>query len=186
VISFRFVGDNWLVVVVSVGIIAGVLYKGKAAEQSITTSHDSRLVSISMAAALGIVISAVAVSLPSHDVLMSRLAESFPVLAGNYIRQNHLPRPLFNTYPWGGFLTWYLPEYPVSIDGRTDLYSDEMNIPYFRLMQAEIPLESDPSFSQAQTILLEASSPIAQALSTLPGFRVVYQDNVATVITRNN
>src|SRR5580658_8518230 len=116
---------------------------------------------------------------------MSRLDESFPVRAGNYIRQNHLPQPLFNTYPWGGFLTWYLPDYPVLIDGRTDLYGDEINIRYFKLMQAEIPLESDPGFSQAQTILLEASSPIAQALSTLPGFRVVYQDNVASVLTRN-
>jgi hypothetical protein len=163
-----------------------VLYKGEAAEQATATPHASWLVSISAAAAVAIAVSAVAFSLPSHEVIMSKLDESFPVQASNYIRQNHLPQPLFNTYPWGGFLTWYLPEYPVSIDGRTDLYGDAINIPYFRLMQAEIPLESDPGFSQAQTILLEASSPMAQALSTLPGFRVVYQDNVATVLARTN
>ena len=38
--------------------------------------------------------------------------------------------PLFNSFSWGGFLTWYLPQYPVAIDGRTDLYGPDFNIQY--------------------------------------------------------
>jgi hypothetical protein len=53
-------------------------------------------------------------------------------------------------------------------------------------MQAEVPLQSDLSFARAQTILFESKSPMADALSTLPDFRVVYRDNVAVVLVRDN
>jgi hypothetical protein len=119
-------------------------------------------------------------------VLLPTLSETFPVRAADYIRQNHLPQPIFNTYAWGGFLTWYLPEYPVSIDSRGDLYPDDVYVAYFKLMQAEVPLQSDLSFARAQTILFESKSPMADALSTLPDFRVVYRDNVAVVLVRDN
>ena len=102
--------------------------------------------------------------------------------AADYIRQSRLPQPLLNSYPWGGFLTWYLPDYPVAIDGRSDLYGADINTAYFRLIQAEVPLDSHPAFAQARTILLEANSPMAAALSSLPGYRVVYRDDQAIVL----
>ena len=118
-------------------------------------------------------------------MLLDKIARTFPISAADYIRQNHLPQPLFNAYAWEGFLTWALPDYPVLIDGRTDLYGDAINLPYFQATTAAIPLESYPGFTQAQTFLLEANSAMAQALSTLPGFRVAYKDDVAVVLVRN-
>jgi hypothetical protein len=94
--------------------------------------------------------------------------------------------PLFNEYQWGGFLTWYLPEYPVAIDGRTDLYGDDINLRYFKLINAEIPLDTDPMFANAQTILLPANSTMAEALTTIPGFKMVYRDDLAIVLVRQN
>ena len=85
-------------------------------------------------------------------------------------------------YSWGGFLTWALPEYPVFIDGRTDLYGDAINLPYFKATTAETPLQPYSGFAQAQTILLKSIRPSAQALATLPGFRVAYKDGVAVVL----
>jgi hypothetical protein len=107
------------------------------------------------------------------------------VRAGDYIRANHLPPPIFNAYDWGGFLTWYLPEYPVSIDSRTALYGDEINARYFKVTTAEIPLDADPSFANARTILLRKDSPMAVALSSVPQFKVAYQDDVAMVLLQN-
>jgi hypothetical protein len=52
------------------------------------------------------------------------------------------------------------------------------------LKQAEVPLRSDPTFARAQTIILEADSPIAQALDTLPDFHEVYRDKLAIVFVR--
>jgi len=120
----------------------------------------------------------------SGQVFVARISKAFPIGAADFIRVSQPPQPLFNAYAWGGFLTWALPEYPVLIDGRTDLYGDAINLPYFQAINAELPLQSYPAFTQAQTILLEANSPIAQALATLPNFRVAYRDHVAVVLVR--
>ena len=181
-ISFRTMRDNWLVVVCSVAIIGNALRDEKANVAVVGTSPWRR--GETLAAAVLVLLVMIAV-LPKFT-LVSKLSKTFPVRAADYIRQKHLPQPIFNTYEWGGFLTWYLPEYPVSIDSRGDLYGDDAYVAYFKLMQAEAPLESDPAFARAQTILLEANSPMAEALSTLPDFRVVYRDNVAVVLVRGN
>jgi hypothetical protein len=126
--------------------------------------------------------------IPSNNALMDQASRVFPVKACDFIRANRLPGPLFNTYSWGGFLIWYLPEYPVSIDGRLNLYGDEINVRYFKVTAGTQRLETDPSFTGARTILLEQNSGMLKALTTLPQlreqFRVAYQDDVAEVLVR--
>jgi hypothetical protein len=51
-------------------------------------------------------------------------AESLPAAAVDYLRDAKLPGPLFNNYNWGGYIIWEQPQYPVFVEGRTDLYGD--------------------------------------------------------------
>lgn len=179
-ISFRLQRDTWLVTLVAAGIIGRASRKDAGQEQP--AWHWERLLTTALVL---VTLASCTLRLPNRNgVLMAKVATTFPVRASDYIRQNRLPQPLFNSYYWGGFLTWYLPEYPVVIDGRMDLYGDANNLPYFKLTEAEIPLESHPGFAQAQTFLLETKSPIAEALATLPGFRVAYRDDLACVLVR--
>jgi hypothetical protein len=184
VISFRFQRDNWLVLVVAVAIIGNAITINKSPVSEF--ARKSRIHSLTTAALAVFVLIAVFLRVDAHEMSEWKHSDkqTFPWAAAEYIRQNHLPQPLFNSYAWGGFLTFALPEYPVLIDGRTDLYGDAINLPYFQVAMAEFPLQSYPGFTQAQTILLEANSPMAQALSTLPGFRVAYKDDVAVVLVR--
>ncbi len=122
----------------------------------------------------------------SREALLTRVGRSLPVRACDYIRENHLPGPLFNAYEWGSFLTWYLPEHAVVIDARNDLYGDEINLRYFKLTHAEIPLSRDVNFVYARMIFLQRTSPMAVALSAAPKFKVVYQDDLATVLVPQN
>ena len=185
VISFRFQRDSWLVAVASVGVIGNALAKPQSEDLPTKDQRIGRTEKLVAAVLVLFVLAALTLRIPARrEMLMARVSENFPVCASDYIRQNRLPQPLFNSYFWGGFLTWYLPEYPVAIDGRIDLYGDDVNVPYFQLTLAKIPLESHPDFAQAQTILLEANSPIAEALATLPAFRVVYRDDQAIVLVR--
>lgn len=187
VISFRLQRDSWLVVVASAGVIGNALTPGGSEAVGKPAVDVRRWEKLVTAALVLVVLAAMAFRIPARqEALMAKVGESFPVRASDFIRQNRPPQPLFNSYFWGGFLTWYLPEYPVVIDGRVDLYGDAVNIPYFQLTMARIPLESHPDFAQAQTILLEADSPIAQALATLPNFRVVYRDEQAVVLVSEN
>ncbi|HLI64149.1 MAG TPA: hypothetical protein VKV05_12175, partial [Terriglobales bacterium] len=192
VISFRWQRDAWLVVVAAVGAIGNVFAPGEPAEPSPRWRAEYPATAVLVLIALVVVITRLPNRGEGHSLvwshvpytLWSKVEETFPVSACDYIRRNHLPQPLFNAYSWGGFLTWYLPEYPVLIDGRTELYGDTVNLPYFQVMDAEVPLESYPGFAQAQTFLLEANSPMAEALAALPAFHVAYQDNQAMVLVR--
>ena len=55
------------------------------------------------------------------------ISNDFSVNAINYLRRNPVPGPLYNNLNWGGFLMWYLPELPVSIDGRNDRYGEKLD-----------------------------------------------------------
>ena len=39
--------------------------------------------------------------------------------------------PLYNNLNRGGFLMWYRPDYHVAIEGRNDLYGDELDRTFF-------------------------------------------------------
>jgi hypothetical protein len=182
VISFRLQRDSWFVVMVSVAILGSELRESQSSEEP-SVAH-LKGTALALALIIVVVVAGVA-TLPSNAVLSTQVAERYPLRACDYIRQNHLPQPLFNAYDWGAFATWCLPEDAVYIDSRTELYGDGFSVLYFKLMQAEIPIQSHPGFAQAQTFLLEANAPLAEALATLPGFHVSYRDSIATVIVRD-
>lgn len=187
-LAFRVQRDVWCVVFPAIAIIAAALADN---QQELEPRQNSPAWKWEKALVLVLVLAvflAAIIRIPSSPALMSRASRVFPVQACDFIRTNRLPGPLFNTYSWGGFLIWYLPEYPVAIDGRLNLYGDEINERYFKVIDGTRRLETDPSFVRARTILLERNSAMLKALTTLPvlreQFRVAYQDDVATVLVR--
>jgi hypothetical protein len=142
---------------------------------------------IAAGSAIGILVLAIAVVMPrGEEKLLAKASESYPVGACNYIRENHLPQPIFNSLEWGGFLTWYLPEYPVAIDGRIDLYGGGFVVQYSRMMNAGIRYTEFPPIANAETIVLPRKEIMAAALASVPGYKVVYSDGIATVLSRAN
>ena len=108
----------------------------------------------------------------------------FPVRAVNFLRNNPQPGPLYNTLDWGGFLMWYMPDYPVSIDGRNDLYGDDIDEQFFRTLNAAPGWENDPLLNESRLVLLQARYPLAKFLTADPRFQLIYQDNLAMVFAR--
>lgn len=53
-----------------------------------------------------------------RQALQFRTARGFPEKAVAFIDQTKPAGRIFNFYDWGGYLLWYLPEYPVFTDGR--------------------------------------------------------------------
>ncbi len=177
--------DTWLLALASVAVIANALPTTVASKEQERFWKREKLVTAALVAIVFLVVVIGRVS-SGREALLNKVDETFPVRACDFIRSNRLPPPLFNAYDWGGFLTWYLPEYPVSIDSRTALYGDEINSRHFKLIIAAIPLNDDPSFMNARTILLPRKSPMAIALSGLPQFQVAYQDDIAMVLVARN
>jgi len=187
-LAFRVQRDVWCVVFPAIAVIADALADWQQEPEPRKSSQGWKWEKPLVAVLVLAVFLAAIIRIPNSNALMNQASRVFPVKACDFIRTNRLPGPLFNAYSWGGFLIWYLPEYPVSIDGRLNLYGDEINKRYFKVTGGSQRLETDPSFTGARTILIEQNSGMLKALTTLPAlreqFRVAYQDEVAAVLVR--
>ena len=188
-LSFYSQRDVWLTVIVAAAVIGEMLDEDPLAASENARPGSSPAKSLGLAfvvAVVVVVVGAAALTPRSQSALLAKAAQSYPVGASDYIRAHGLPRPIFNAFEWGGFLTYYLPECPVAIDGRTDLYGDDFIVQYSKAMSAEIRYTDFAPMANAQAFLLPRAAIMAGALGTLPGYRVAYQDDVSTVITKEN
>jgi hypothetical protein len=92
------------------------------------------------------------------------------------------PGPLFNDYNWGGYLIWTARDYPVYVDGRTDLYDDDLLRGYLWATYAQAGWEDE--LSGINVVLIAQSSPLARVLEMTSEWRVLCQDDLAVVFVR--
>lgn len=146
---------------------------------------EKLIIALTAAAILAIAV----FGMPSQKALMLRVGQSFPMKACDFIRENHLPQPIFNEYSWGSFLAWYLPEYPVAIDSRIDLYGDDITENYFKVIAGGVRLDTNASLAAARTLILQKQSGMTKALTILPSltsqYRLAYSDDLAAVFVRH-
>ncbi|HTW59595.1 MAG TPA: hypothetical protein VMD99_15820 [Terriglobales bacterium] len=188
VLSFYSQRDEWMITLAALAVIGEAIPSGSATESPEAVELKSkREVLLALSGTLLVLIFVFVLRVPrNREILLAKASQSYPVAACDYIRDHRLPQPLFNAYQWGGFLTWYLPDYPVAIDGRTDLYGADVITNYSKAMNAEIPYTAYPAMAGAQTILLPKSAIMAGALGSLPIFKKVYDDDLAIVLVRSN
>ncbi len=110
------------------------------------------------------------------------ISSRYPVDAVNFVRRHPVQGPLYNDFGWGGFLIWYMPDHPVSIDGRTDLYGDAVDLMALKSVSGDYA--RDPFLKEARLVLLPADAPLSVRLSADPQFRLVYADRLAVVLVR--
>lgn len=114
------------------------------------------------------------------------ISANYPVNAVNFLRRNPVPGPLYNNLNWGGFLMWYLPELPVAIDGRNDLYGDDLDRLFYFSEAAFPSYANDPYLNNAGVVILDSQLPLAKVLTIDPRFRLLYHDAIATVFARQS
>jgi len=122
---------------------------------------------------------------PSRAELRQVISRRFPVRAVAYLRQHATPRPMYNTYGYGGYLIWAFPESKVFIDGRGDLYelggafSDYLEVSDLR--PAAFAVLGSYGI---RSCLLERSEPLATVLGAHPDWRQEYSDEVSVLFVK--
>ncbi len=193
-LGFALGTESWIAVVTSVAVI-GELLSRTSAEAGHSAQLSGTVFRAAMAMAVLILIFATMRIPPSSEALLNVAARTLPVRACDAIRKNHLPQPIYNEMTWGGFLAWYLPEYPVAIDDRYELYGETRTKLYYDVTRGQAPPSSDPTLTAANTILVSPSNGIIKGADlfpdpeqmfrvTFPGFHEVYRDELAVVLTR--
>jgi hypothetical protein len=108
--------------------------------------------------------------------------ESLPVGAAAWILENRPEGEMFNPYNWGGYLIWSLyPEYGVFVDGRTDLYGDELLRQYLRVQLGRPGCDEILTTYDVNFVLTYPDDALSMRLACSGEWREIYRDDVAVV-----
>ena len=113
----------------------------------------------------------------------AEIKKTMPVDAVEWIRSARPAGRMFNSYNWGGYLLWALPEYPVFIDGRTDLYDDTLVNEWILVVQAKPGWQEVLERWEVGWVLVEPGQPILRRLDEI-GWRRVFEDNISVVMVK--
>jgi hypothetical protein len=122
-----------------------------------------------------------AVSCP--PIMGMYLPQYFPTRAAAWISDHHPSGPMFNSYDWGGYFTWSLPEYPVFIDGRTDLFNDELIDEWLQVVNVQPGWQQVLDRWKIRLVVLEPGRPLSKILAA-QGWKLDYQDEQAVILSR--
>jgi len=181
VMAFRTMRDAWFLCFSAAACIADYAEQTPAREPVAKMWRD--LAVIAAAVLVVLLISAPATHFDMRTIDRS-ISADYPVNAVNFLRRNPVPGPLYNNLTWGGFLMWYLPELPVAIDGRNDLYGDALDKLFYESESGFPSYTTDPYLDESGIVILDSKVPLAKLLTIDPRFNLIYHDDIATVFAR--
>ncbi|UCF61920.1 MAG: hypothetical protein JSV37_04335 [Anaerolineaceae bacterium] len=125
------------------------------------------------------------IAIPLTDqVNRDAVAGHVPVEAVAYLDEHPEFGSLFNSYNWGGYVVWALyPDYLSFVDGRTDLFGDEILEGYLNAWRAGPGWEGYLDRWGIGVVLLEPGAPLAIVLGHA-GWELRYESEMAVVLTR--
>jgi hypothetical protein len=118
----------------------------------------------------------------------AREAELYPQKAVAFLQASDQSRRIFVFYDWGGYAIWKLyPEYRVFVDGRADLYGDDL---LRQAIKTVVDLQTgwrDVLDSwKVEAILVPPTCALAQALVLDPNWHAAFSDSKAIILLRTH
>jgi len=116
----------------------------------------------------------------------------YPIAAAEFVKEQRLPKNIYNTYDWGGYLMWTLyPEYQVFWDGRSD--SLEMFQQGLTVMGGQPGWEKILAAHEVKTIVSKGCLvdngrmyPLLDKLRSHPDWALVFADVSALIFVRRD
>ncbi|HEY43905.1 MAG TPA: hypothetical protein G4O11_07985 [Anaerolineae bacterium] len=122
------------------------------------------------------------IALPLNDQInQEAVSKQVPVDAVAFLHEHPDLGPLYNSYNWGGYVIWALyPDHLSFVDGRTDLFGDEILEDYLAAWRAEPGWQHILDQWGIRIALLEPYAPLAFALEQA-GWALLYEDEQAII-----
>ena len=121
----------------------------------------------------------------SPETVQEAHEQFLPVDTANYLRENPPQGAMFNEYNWGGYFIFTIPEIPVFVDGRTDLYDDDFLKKYFRAILGAKEWQEPLDEYNISTVVIQDESALATLLRENPTeWTIVYEDDQSVIFSR--
>ncbi|MDH4335502.1 MAG: hypothetical protein OEW24_09685, partial [Chloroflexota bacterium] len=118
---------------------------------------------------------------PSQEAEIGRV---LPADAVRWLDANEPGSRLFNRYEWGGYIGQHRPDQPIFMDGRADVYGDELLQMYVGI----IGLHEDPQVEfdkfGIDHAVFPPDTPLAEWFDASPNWGRVYEDSTAAIWVR--
>jgi hypothetical protein len=179
VLTFRAQRDAWFLALAALAILAQPP-RGVVLDRDCFPMTRRRLFVV----VTGIVVLAVFVGWKrdlTEPHLEEKVASHFPVTAAAFVEEQGYRGPLYNDFDWGGYLIWRLPQLPVSMDGRTNLHTDERIRRSVATWSGLPGWDTDPELAGAGVVIAPVNTPLAELLRFNARFEQVHKDAVAVV-----
>ena len=122
------------------------------------------------------------VYLGNELVLKTYEKKLYPAEAIGFLEMNSIPDGnLLNSYAWGGYINWKNPKLLVFVDGRTDLFGDEILGDWIKLVNSESEYQDLLLKYDIGWVFLEKDLPIVKTLIN-DNWQVFYSDNIAIIL----
>jgi hypothetical protein len=120
-----------------------------------------------------------------NEVNREQIHQQIPLEAFEFIVEEKPEGALFNSYNWGGYVVWTLyPDYLSFVDGRTDLFTDEILNEYLNAWLAKPGWQTFLEEWEIQWALLEIDSPLSKAM-IYDGWKVLFQNEQAIILDKD-
>ena len=142
----------------------------------------SGMINVALVALVGLVVILQISKYMPESANLEDFAERYPVAAVEFLKEEMPEGNMFNTYNYGGYLIWALEEYPVFVDGRADLYGDEIILPLYRVLTGSREWEQLFDEWEIGFVIVEPEVYLVPNLERA-GWQKVYEDELAVILT---
>ena len=109
-----------------------------------------------------------------------------PVAAVEFLKQEHLQGRMFNDDEFGDYVIYAAwPQYRVFFDGRIDMYGARKLEEYIRIVNQQSGWLSLLNQQGIDWVFFMTDSPLCRYFSEQPEWRLVYSDQLASILVRN-
>ena len=121
---------------------------------------------------------------PSQSELWTKVNNTYPQAALQFMERQHLHGRIFNRYGWGGYMEWSAPDLQPGIDGRADIFVYKgIFIDFLNAMAVREPFEIFDKY-KIDYVLVQPKQPITYVLEHSPDWHVIYSDKIAELFAR--
>jgi hypothetical protein len=113
----------------------------------------------------------------------NRFSENvFPVEAVDWVSEQPEMGPVFNYFPWGGYLLYRgWPQQQVFIDGQTDFYGESLTRQYEMVITLGKGWKEILEKYHIRWVIMPADAQLVKALEGLPGWKLRYRDEISAI-----